>query len=159
MKILMISGSNRTDSQNVTLLQTLPMRFPKHEFQYFDISQLPLFVDQGGDMKYPGICIEWRNAVDVSDIVIICTPEYIHNIPAALKNALEWITQSGELVGKRVLPITYTPSPPRGEKAMQSLVWSLQALDSNIVGQLDLYQSEEGADSLLDLAILELLAD
>ena len=54
-------------------------------------------------------------------------------MPALIKNALEWITSSGELVGKKVLAITFTPNEPRGDKAMQSLLWSLQALDANIV--------------------------
>ena len=77
-----------------------------------------------------------------SDAVIITTPEYIHNLPALLKNALEWLTTSGELAQKRVLAMTFTPHSPRGEKAMQSLLWSLQALDANVVVQLPLYQNE-----------------
>ena len=85
---------------------------------------------------------EWKKALNHSDAVIICTPEYIHNLPALLKNALEWITKSGELVGKKVLALTFSPNPPRGEKAMQSLIWSLQALDARIVAQLPLYQNE-----------------
>ena len=63
-------------------------------------------------------------------------------MPAAIKNALEWISSSGELVGKRVIPITFTPHEPRGERAMQSLVWTLQALDSNIIVELALYKSQ-----------------
>jgi hypothetical protein len=45
-------------------------------------------------------------------------------------------------VGKPVLPITFTPQAPRGEKTMQSLTWTLQALDAKIVTQLPLYQQE-----------------
>ena len=63
-------------------------------------------------------------------------------MPALMKNALEWLASSGELAGKAVLPITFTPHPPRGEKAMQSLTWSLQALDTKVVTQLALYQKE-----------------
>ncbi|MCI5059180.1 MAG: hypothetical protein MRY83_23915, partial [Flavobacteriales bacterium] len=43
---------------------------------------------------------------------------------------------------KRVLPITFTPHLGRGEKAMKTLIWTLQALQSNIIGQLSLYQNE-----------------
>ena len=159
MKILMISGSSRADSLNVTLLKELPQRFKKHKFQFFDISELPLFTDQGDGLHYPKVVMEWRHAIEATDLLMICTPEYIHNIPAALKNALEWITQSGELAFKQVLPITYTPSPPRGEKAIQSLLWSLQALDARIVGQLDLYQSDEATIELLDSVIEEILSN
>ena len=38
--------------------------------------------------------------------------------------------------------MTLTPHPPRGEKAMQSLIGSLQALKANIVAQLPLYLNE-----------------
>jgi len=159
MKIVMISGSNRPGSQNLALLSALPGRFRKHKFELFNISELPLFSDLGGDMSYPEIVMKWREAVEVADLLVICTPEYIHNIPAALKNALEWVTQFGELAFKRVLPITYTPSRPRGEKAMLSLLWSLQALDASIVGQLDLYQGDDDTESLLDGALIEILVD
>ena len=159
MKIVLISGSNRPDSQNIALLSALPSRFKKYKFQLFDISELPLFMDKGGDMTYPEVVMKWRQSIEMADLVVICTPEYIHNIPATLKNALEWVTQSGELAFKRVLPITYTPSHPRGEKAMLSLLWSLQALDATIVGQLDLYQSDDETENLLDGALSEVLAD
>lgn len=159
MNVLMISGSNRVDSKNVELLKGIPGRFRNHKFQLFDISELPLFVDQGGDMNYPQVVIQWRQAIEVANLVLICTPEYIHNIPAALKNALEWVTQSGELAYKPVLPITFTPSKGRGEKAMQSLLWSLKALDTRIVGQLDLYQGDDETEQLLDAAIEEVLSE
>jgi len=83
-----------------------------------------------------------RQQVSSADAVIFCTPEYIHNIPAVLKNCLEWLTSSGELMHKKVLAMTYTPAPPRGEKAMQSLLWSLGALEARIIASLPLYQTE-----------------
>jgi len=159
MKILTISGSARPGSTNVALLKALPLRYPGHTFSYFDISRLPLFFDQGDGFTYPDSVKEWQGELQHADALIISTPEYIFNLPAALKNALEWITQSGELLEKRVLPITYLPSRPRGAKAMQSLLWSIQALSSNVVGQLDLYQTDievvndviNGSDDVLEL--------
>ncbi len=104
----------------------------------------------------------WRKTLIASDAVIICTPEYIHNLPALIKNALEWVTSSGELAHKPVLALTFTPHPPRGEKAMQSLLWSLQALNARIVGQLDLYQTEirfEGKAVVMEEDMLELVKE
>lgn len=160
MKILTISGSARPDSRNVRLLQGIASRFPNHAFSFFDVSDLPLFKDQGDGIDYPFSVIRFRNEVAEADAVIISTPEYLHNIPAALKNALEWVTQSGEFANKKVLPITFTPAPPRGEKAMQSLTWSLQALDAYVTGQLDLYQNDLSVEKDLitgSTASLELL--
>ena len=86
--------------------------------------------------------LNWKNALKNSDALIISTPEYIYNIPALIKNAFEWVTASGELHQKKVLAITFTPNELRGKKAMQSLLWSLQALDTQVVAQLPMYQNE-----------------
>ena len=86
--------------------------------------------------------IHWRTEVRSADAVIISTPAYLYNIPAQLKNALEWLTTSGELLEKPTIAMTYTPHPPRGEKAMLSLLNSLGGLKSRVVCQCALYQSE-----------------
>ena len=143
MKILTISGSARPSSSNVVLLRTIASLNPHHEVEYYSIlDQLPLFTAERDRAPFDTSVINWRKAVQAADALLICTPEYLHNLPALLKNALEWLTTSGELFQKRVLAMTFTPHPPRGEQAMQSLIWSLQALDANVVGQLDLYQTD-----------------
>lgn len=143
MLILTISGSARPSSSNLRLLMALAVLAPEHEFQHYDkLDQLPLFTAPQDQAPWIDTVLQWRQAVQAADALIICTPEYIHNMPALLKNALEWLTSSGDLYRKPVLPITFTPLPPRGEKAMQSLLWSLKALEARILGQVDLYQSE-----------------
>ena len=143
MKILTLSGSARNDSSNVRLLEALPVLFPEYHFRrYEQLAALPLFTANLQNETKPESVKNWQNALNEAEAVIICTPEYIHNLPALLKNALEWVTASGELAHKKVLAISFTPHPPRGEKAMQSLIWSLQALEANVVAQLPLYQNE-----------------
>jgi len=143
MNILTISGSARRDSTNVKLLEALPFVFPQYNISRFDkLHLLPIFTEIIDESSYSEIVLEWRKAVKEADAVIISTPEYIFNLPAIIKNALEWLTASGELVQKKVLPITFLPHEPRGAKAMQSLLWSLQALDTQVVTQLPLYQTE-----------------
>ena len=151
MKILTISGSTRSNSANTRLLKGLPTLFPKHTFQHYpQIKQLPLFQADSDKHPWHAEVLAWRAAIAEADAVIISIPEYIHNMPALLKNALEWLTSSGELVQKRVVAITFTPHEPRGEKAMQSLLWSLQALDANVVVSLPLYQNEIELDKIED---------
>ena len=82
-----------------------------------------------------------KTQVAEADAVITSTPEYRHNILAVLKNALEWMTESGELHEKSVLPITFTPAPPHGEYAMKSLLQSLNASKARIVAELSLYRN------------------
>lgn len=142
MKTLTLSGSAGENSTNTSLLLSLEKIFPKGEFFHFnELKKLPLYTPDLDVNPLPKEVEYFRNQVSQSEAIIISTPEYIHGIPAILKNGLEWLTKSGELQGKRVLAITYTPHPPRGEKVMRALLWSLSALNANVVSSLSLYQT------------------
>jgi len=147
--ILAISGSASEESSNTQLLETLRSEFAEdYNIRVLDgLWLLPLFTPQMEQVGIPEQVQLLRKAVSAADAVIICTPEYLHNIPAVLKNALEWMTTSGELAEKPVLPITFTPAPPRGENAMRSLVQSLMASKAKVVAELALYQSELRAET------------
>ncbi len=141
--IYTLSGSSRSSSSNRRLLESLSHLLPQHDFVHASmIAELPLFQADLDRHPWPPAVLAWRTALTKADALVICTPEYLHNLPALIKNALEWLASSGELVGKPVLPITFTPHPPRGERTMQSLTWSLQALDAKIVTQLPLHQKD-----------------
>lgn len=141
-KILTISGSSRKDSSNVNLLRALSS-LSNNRFEHFEeLHLIPLFAAEEDCHPWPKKVNEWREAIILADAVIISTPEYIFNLPARIKSALEWIASSGELVGKPTLAMTYTPNAPRGERAMQSLLWSLEALDARIVAQVAVYQDQ-----------------
>jgi len=161
MQVLTISGSARIDSSNVKLLKAIALLSPQFHFQYYhQLHKLPLFLADDDKAPFAKSILEWRKAVKDADAVVIATPEYIHNIPALLKNALEWLTSSGELFEKPVLAITFTPHKPRGEKAMQALLHTLTALKARVVGQVDLYQNEvtfNGGEEIINDEIIELL--
>jgi len=143
MKILTVSGSSQATSTNTALLQSIPTLLPDHQvLHYADLHKLPLYLADTDLAPWPPSVLAWRAAIGTADAVIISTPEYLHSLPAILKNALEWLTTLGELHGKTVLPITYTPAAPRGEKGMQVLLWSLQALAANILPALSLHHSD-----------------
>jgi chromate reductase len=142
MNILTISGSAQKESSNDQLLRGLSQIGSKHLFTHFHrLTDFPLFTAEA-DKNPPEIIISFKKCIQDADMVVISTPEYVHNIPAVLKNALEWVTSSGEFNNKKVLAITYTPNPPRGDKAMQSLLWSLQALNATIVAKLSFYKTQ-----------------
>lgn len=118
------------------------------EVSYYDISGLPLFRTISDRAPWDERVTEWREAVAECSAMVISTPEYLQNMPAQLKSALEWLTTSGELSGKRVLAISYTPHPPRGDKSMKSLLWTLESLEAHVVASMKLYQSEIELDQL-----------
>ncbi len=141
-KIVAISGSSRPDSSNKKLIRSIVSMYPGIQWEIWPIEELPLFYVVDSTSSNPEKVKTWKSAVAACDGMLIVTPEYIHNLPAVIKNALEWLTSEGELMNKRVLPITFTPHAPRGEKTMQSLLWSLQALDASVVSQMAVYQNE-----------------
>lgn len=160
MKIITISGSAMKGSSNARLLDRLSeMRMDIDISRCSLPNSLPLFQAHLDRNPLPPEVRAWREAVGESDAVIFCTPEYLHNIPAVLKNALEWLTTSGELANKKVLAMTFTPHEPRGEKALQSLIWSLNALDARIEGGLSVYKSEINLDLDFSSEIREILEE
>lgn len=162
-KVLTISGSSRAESSNVRLLKALQGIDETKRYVHYDLlNVLPVFAAESDHAPWPEEVLKWRAALADADAVVICTPEYIHNLPAQIKSALEWVTSSGELVTKPTIAMTYTPNEPRGERAMKSLLWSLEALDANVVAQVSIYQSQikvEGGELVGDQEIIELLTE
>jgi NAD(P)H-dependent FMN reductase len=144
MHIVAISGSASENSSNTAMLKAIQSHFSDtHDIEIIDsLRDFPLFRPEDLEKTIPKLIQEFKQKIIEAEAVIICTPEYTHNIPAVLKNGLEWITASGELADKRVLPITFTPKEPRGEYAMQSLLNSLKTMNAKIVTELPLYKSE-----------------
>ena len=143
MNILTLCGSSALESQNKRLLDSIMGLGTNHNFISGPLlTTLPLYTEDDDHSKVPDSVIHFRKFVREAEAVIISTPEYLHNIPAVLKNCLEWLKSGGELQHKKVLAITFTPALPRGEKAMQSLLGSLQALEANIVCSMPLYGNE-----------------
>lgn len=142
MKILTICGSSGKASSNKQFLKLLPTILLEHEFKHIEnLPDFPLFTTEK-NQDPPANILFYKEEIKSADLVIISTPEYLHNIPAVLKNVFEWVSSSGEFYEKKVLAITYTPHPPRGENAMQSMVKSLLALKASIVAELTLFQTE-----------------
>lgn len=144
MKILAISGSSSKQSANEALLRALQKSFSsEYDFNIVaDLSNFALFSTERLAGETPLNISEFKAKITAVDAIIISTPEYTHNIPAVLKNALEWITASGELKDKKVLAITFTPNEPRGEWAMKSLLFSLTTMQAKVVAQLPLYKTD-----------------
>lgn len=140
MDIVIINGSLRIGSFNQSLVCYIQKLSPTQNIEFFDISALPLFQDR----KNPRVqaVTDWKAIIKSSNALIVTSPEYLFNIPAALKNAFEWLNEDSLLAQKKVLPIIATPQEPRGEKAMQSLLWTLQSLHADIQPSLSLYHTD-----------------
>jgi chromate reductase len=142
--IFAISGSAASISSNATFLKTVKKALTEeYSITIFEhLRALPLFSPDLLGVPLPETVLQFKESLKGAEAVIICTPEYNHNIPAVLKNALEWTSDSGEFFQKSVLPITFTPHAPRGEWAMQSLISTLKSLEARVPVQLSLYKND-----------------
>lgn len=100
-QVLGISGSLRSQSTNSLFLRVMARACPDTvSFKiYSDLGRIPIF--NPDDEAQPGhVVTEWREMLLGADMILLASPEYVHGVPGAIKNALDWIASSGELMGK-----------------------------------------------------------
>jgi NAD(P)H-dependent FMN reductase len=101
-----VSGSLRAGSSNTTLLAAAALLAPAGVTisTYTALAALPAFNPdlEEGPEPVPASVAHWRASLATADMILISSPEYAHGVPGALKNALDWVVGSGELVGKPV---------------------------------------------------------
>lgn len=85
-------GSNEKRSTNRMLLQYMKKAFAdKATIELVEIDAFPLFNKPAFD-QLPPVVIKVAAKIEQAQGVIISTPEYDHTIPAALNNALAWLS-------------------------------------------------------------------
>jgi chromate reductase len=105
-QLLTVSGSLRAGSSNTALLDAAACVAPADVSvsPFCTLADIPAFnpdLEDGGGPVPPAVA-GWRAALARADAVLLSSPEYAHGIPGVLKNALDWVVGSGELVGKPV---------------------------------------------------------
>jgi NAD(P)H-dependent FMN reductase len=101
------------------------------------MEELPHFnPDRDVDPPHPAVAT-WRRTLAAADAVVIATPEYAHSYPGALKDALDWIVGSGELVGTPVLLVTASGSG--GERAAMALAPVIEVIAGRLVGPISIW--------------------
>lgn len=97
---------------------------------YDGLADLPHFnPDLDGETVAPAVS-GWRSKLRDADGVVFSVPEYAHGVPGVLKNSLDWVVGSGELVDK---PVTLFNSSPRGTYAQASLTETLTVMSAKVV--------------------------
>lgn len=142
MKLLGVSGSLRAASLNSALLQSIlygrgfesDSRLSSVQVSVYEgLGNLPHYNSELDQAEGPAAVAHWRAALANADGVIICTPEYAFGMPGVLKNALDWIASSGELVDKPLLAISASPGYTGGDKAHAALLLTLGALSAHVI--------------------------
>jgi len=97
---------------------------------YRGLADLPAFnPDLDGD-DVPDAVAAWRSTLQASDAVLISSPEYAHGVPGVVKNALDWVVGSGELVDK---PIALINASRRATHAWASLADTLAVMTARVI--------------------------
>ena len=131
MQILAVSGSLRANSSNTNLLRAAATLAPKgvEISLYSGLADLPHFNPDLDDETVSQAVKDWRSQLKSVDGLVFCVPEYAHGVPGVLKNALDWIVSSGELVDK---PVVLFNASPRSTFAQASLVETLTVMSAKI---------------------------
>lgn len=101
------------------------------DLSVFDrIGALPQF-NPDDKMRYPEIA-DFKHALRTAEGILICTPEYAHGVPGALKNAIDWTAASCEFSQKPTALITASTDGRFGHRA---LLETLQVLEAKNIMQ------------------------
>jgi chromate reductase len=110
MKLLAIPGSLRAGSFNRKLLAlgVAELKARGVEVDLYDLktAALPIY---DGDLEAAGMpeaVVSLKQRIAAADALLICTPEYNHNLPAGLKNAIDWASRALPKVDGKPHPLS-----------------------------------------------------
>lgn len=133
-KIFALTGSLRAQSSHTDILKTAALLSPE-EFAVdvcVELASLPYFNpdDDQEDSILPPAVAAVRARIAAADAMIICSPEYAHGVPGALKNLLDWLVSGPEMVGK---PVAILNTTDRAVHAPAQLAEILKTMSARVV--------------------------
>jgi NAD(P)H-dependent FMN reductase len=128
-KVLAISGSTRLQSTNQYLINALiNLSAGELDIQVFNgLEQLPQFNPDKDNEQVPDTVRRFRYLISNAEGIIICTPEYAHGVPGALKNAIDWTISTGEFPNKPTMLITAATDGRFGHRALLDTMRAVEA--------------------------------
>jgi NAD(P)H-dependent FMN reductase len=132
IRVLAISGSLRRSSSNTALVAAVARLAPEAVAVsiYRGLAELPPFNPDLDDDRVPAAVTRFRDQLQACDAVLISSPEYAHGVPGVLKNALDWVVGSGELLDK---PIAVINASGRATHAWESLRDTLTVMSARVI--------------------------
>lgn len=107
MRLVTLCGSLRARSSNRTVLRAYASLAPQDAVvvHYERMGLLPHFNPDldGEGASAPDEVVTLRTLLATADAVIVSTPEYVHALPGAFKNALDWLVSDPAFAGKPVV--------------------------------------------------------
>ena len=134
MKFILLSGSFHSKSRSLAILECSKKYFIDHIVEIPRLDALPFYSEDLAAHK-PDVVKALLSAIEASDGILFCTPEYNHSVPAVLKNAIDWVSRpafNSVLKGKPVSIVTQAISPVGGARAQAHLKLILDSTLSKI---------------------------
>ena len=136
-KVLAISGSTRANSINHSLINAIKL-LTEYELEiktFAGIAELPQFNPDDDNETVAPVVVDFRQQLDEAAGVLICTPEYAHGVPGALKNAIDWTISSSQFPHKPTMLITASTG---GEYGHRALMETLKAIEAKNIDELQM---------------------
>ena len=132
LRLLAVSGSLRARSVNTAVLTALQSLAPAGVTVtlYRGLGDLPHFNPDLDSAPPPAAVVTWREAIVSAHALVICTPEYAHGVPGALKNSLDWLVSHEPFLNKPVAIINARPGATLG---LASLRQTLAAMNARLL--------------------------
>ncbi|HEY1740261.1 MAG TPA: NAD(P)H-dependent oxidoreductase [Acidimicrobiia bacterium] len=160
-RVLLISGSTRRASSNSAFLRTVAASAPDdiETVVYDELDALPHFNPDLDVDPLPSEVSRLRDAIDASDGVLFCTPEYAGTLPGSFKNLLDWCVGGTVMTDKPVAWVNVAADPRRGGGASATLATVLGYVQASVVEQACVHVAPDADQGAVAVAVLrDLLA-
>jgi chromate reductase len=127
--IFAIIGSASRNSANRRLVENLA-DLTSEDFNwniFDDLKELPHFDPELSIDSTPKSILDFREAVNNADGILICTPEYIFSMPSGLKNVIEWCVSTTVFSDKPTGLITASASGQKGHEELKLIMKTVMA--------------------------------
>jgi chromate reductase, NAD(P)H dehydrogenase (quinone) len=126
LHLVAIAGSLRKESWNRRLLEAARDLAPAGvRIEILDLRDVPMYDgDLDTDAARPLAVERLKRAVAEADGLLVATPEFNHNIPGVLQNAIDWVSRpamKSPLAGKPVAILGASPGALGAARAQQQL--------------------------------------
>ena len=138
LNVLAVVGSLQARSSNKALVEAFSAMLggAVRVTQTRALHVLPAFNSDFESENVPSAVLDWRAELAAADAIVFATPEYAFGIAGALKNSLDWVVGSGELVAKPVVLMGASTMATGASLALEALERTLRVMSAEVVGVL-----------------------
>ena len=125
IRLIGMSGSLRTGSYSVAVLETLREKFAgRADLRVYDLAPIPLYNQDFEGEKRPPAVKQMLADIAAADGLVMCAPEFNHSVPGVLKNAIDWASRpsfQSVLAYKPVAIMASSRGPLGGARCLEHL--------------------------------------